>query len=375
MISVLYPGICRTDDIFTSQTREEGKHDTPTASQVSTAETQAEDDYLVKARAFPIWPHEFPCYRPDVQWFTTEVVRSPASKGFLFVKEMKTGSSTVTGITLRIAQRIAKRTGKKFKICKCRFDHSMAGDLKYYKRDRKKSFLWTVIREPNKRATSQFFHFEVSREKAEPSDRNFQKYLSHPLFSDYYLRSLVTGGYDPLNGNPIPAANRVIKDYDFIGITERMDESLVVLAMILDLELTDILYLSAKGSGGFDDGRYKGTCVYIVPAYVSPTMKTFFSEDETWKNRTTGDHHLYEAAKRSLDMTIDALGRDEVMEKLAQFKSLRKLVESECKDKVIYPCNAGGRRRQKAEGCLWNDSGCGNQCLNNATSAFLNLEL
>lgn len=338
-----------------------------TAEQISLQHQEKEDEDLqgVIPRAFPVWSEPFPCFVPDLHWWKTEVVRSPASRGFLFVKEMKTGSSTVTGVTLRIAQVMAKRLKKKFNICKSRFDHSLAFKLKYGKRDRKKSFLWTVIREPNKRATSQFFHFQVSREKKEPSDENFISYLENDVFTNYYLRSLSTRTPYIVKKprDPIEMANEIMLDYDFIGITERMDESLVVLTMLLDLELTDVLYLSAKGNGGFDDGKYDKTCVYIVPSYLSPSMKDYFSNDEDWKSRTKGDKYLYRAAQRSLDMTIDQLGRDKFNEKLSEYKRLRKLAEDSCKGQVVYPCDAGGNRLQRAPGCLWNDSGCGSPCL------------
>jgi hypothetical protein len=41
--------------------------------------------------------------------------------------------------------------------------------------------------------------------------------------------------------------NQILADYDFMGTTERMDETAVALAMLLDLPLGDILYLDAKG--------------------------------------------------------------------------------------------------------------------------------
>lgn len=330
----------------------------------------------VTPRAFPKWEGNFPCYEPEENWYATQIQRSPAHTGLLYMKEMKTGSSTLSGVTLRIAKQVALRTTTKFKICKARFDHSLAVELDYRNRIRDKSFLFTVIRKPTKRATSQFFHFQVSREKKEPSDVNFQKYLKHPLFNNYYFKSLslqrsqMAIRKKPSKLGPANSAgsivNQMLKDYDFIGITERMDESLVVLAMLLDLKLTDVLYLTAKGSGGFDDGRYNQTCVYIVPSYVSPSMKEYF-ESPAWIERTEGDELLYKAAIASLDMTIDALGRDAFDEKLADFRKARVLADEMCAHQVQYPCNADGSRRARAPGCLWNDSGCGNECLDKVT--------
>ena len=57
----------------------------------------------------------------------------------------------------------------------------------------------------------------------------------------------------------IDAANQILLDYDFIGATERMDESIVVLKMLmlLGVPLGDALYLAAKNMGRFNYGVYK----------------------------------------------------------------------------------------------------------------------
>ena len=48
--------------------------------------------------------------------------------------------------------------------------------------------------------------------------------------------------------------DKILDNYDFIGVTDRFDESLVVLQLLLGLETSDILYLSSKKSGNYDDG-------------------------------------------------------------------------------------------------------------------------
>ena len=65
----------------------------------------------VKPRAFAKWSNDtdFPCVPPDDKWWHPLVLRSPAHEGILFVKEMKTGSSTMAGVTIRIARNVARR--------------------------------------------------------------------------------------------------------------------------------------------------------------------------------------------------------------------------------------------------------------------------
>ena len=91
----------------------------------------------------------------------TSVQRSSARTGFLFEKLMKVGGSTAAGVNARIAWRLGRARG--YRWCRARWDHSSAYALDYHHRHRAQSFLWTVVREPTRRAVSQFFHFQVSR--------------------------------------------------------------------------------------------------------------------------------------------------------------------------------------------------------------------
>lgn len=319
----------------------------------------------VKPRAFPKWKSDvpFPCVPPDDRWWHPLVLRTPAHEGLLFVKEMKTGSSTMAGITIRIARNIARRLHKgKFRLCKLRFDHTSASKQDYGNRDKQKSFLFTILREPTSRAVSQFFHFHVSREKVEPSDANFKRHLlKFPYLNHYYLRDLSVKQFLPGVNNTVKVINDILNEYDFIGVTERLDESLVAIQMILGLETNDLLYLRAKGNGGYDDAATMNrTCHYIVPSFVSPGMQKFFASQK-WKRRIEGDELLYKAADESLDLTIDQLGRKDFNEKLILFRKTMALAEATCTN-VRFPCSESGALNNRTD-CLWLDSGCGVQCL------------
>jgi hypothetical protein len=151
----------------------------------------------------------------------------------------------------------------------------------------------------------------------------------------------------------IQAANKILTDYDFIGITERLDESLVAMQMILGLETTDILYTSAKGRGTWDDQGY-----YIQPSFVSPGMEKFFASD-TWLELSKGDYLLYLAANASLDRTIDFLGREHFDHKLALFRYALDLAASKCSHIGAMYSAAGFKNLTD---CLYEDAGCGNEC-------------
>jgi hypothetical protein len=114
----------------------------------------------IRLRSFPRRNTTFPCYEPEANWRSYNTVqREPARQGFFYVKTFKTASTTVMGVTLRIAFKMAERRNQQqpnttFKPCKVRFEHWPAYLLKYRQRKRDKSFLFAVLREPTQRAIS-----------------------------------------------------------------------------------------------------------------------------------------------------------------------------------------------------------------------------
>jgi hypothetical protein len=279
---------------------------------------------------------------------------------------MKTGSSTLAGVAIRIARSLGKKTkqGGREKMCKVRFDHTPAFLLKYGDRIKAKSFLWSFVRDPTQRSVSEFFHFGVSRRKMEPSDKNFLKYLRDRLYIyNYLLFDMAVDRYRrKLQTNVTKIVQSIMDDYDFIGMAERMDESLVIMKMLLQLDMNDILYLSAKHGGGYDDGGYNGTCTYIVPSFVSPGMKEYFESPE-WRKRSGGDLLLVQTVNKSLDLTIDALGRREFEEQLEQYQQAQANAQEICWPSTIVPCSPEGVNNRHNNSCLLWDSGCGYKCL------------
>lgn len=226
-------------------------------------------------------------------WNKGLVQRSPAKKGFLFVKVPKTGSTTAAGVTLRIASRVAERWQKQQQqqhqnvtaaadssaaaswappvICRNRIQHAVVQDMRYDRRDRAQSVLWSLIRDPTTRMVSHYYHFHVSRRNKDPADygeferffasrigylTNFQlKYLSlWPFDEDVMTAVGGTGGGEGTASSSsssytdpeyfVNLINKILQEYDFIGVMERTDESVVALQMILGLETEDVLYVT-----------------------------------------------------------------------------------------------------------------------------------
>lgn len=318
------------------------------------------------ARPFSRWTRQFPCFPAEADWNTIPALRRPLQKGFMYFKARKAGSSTIAGIALRIARSKAAQTPDvNTTICNTRFGHPPAWYNEYYKRDKLNSFLWTIIREPTKRHVSEFSHFRVSRDSWEPTDKNFFRHFQENAkdIDNYYLYYMKTDrAFDREKGDIYGTVQSIMSEYNFIGILERLDESLILLQMILGLQTSDILYLKSKVNGGFDDGvAYNGTCFYIVQSYVSPTMKKWFETSSLWHNYTRGDNLLYATAYKSLDLTIDRLGRQEFELLLKRFRHALQTASEKCTN-VRYPCSPSGTKNENHD-CMWTDSGCGYECL------------
>lgn len=112
---------------------------------------------------------------------------------------------------------------------------------------------------------------------------------------------------------------QILKSYNFIGIVERMDESIVALQMILGLETADVLALNSKVSG---TGKVQKT-------FVTPVMEEYFNSTE-YNNLISIDKRFYKAINKSLDKTIQNLGLAKFDVQLQQFCKFKSLIEQTC---------------------------------------------
>ena len=329
-------------------------------------------DHGVIARAYVPWgDRALPCFVPEEPHNNQPVSLPHVHQGFLFMKLMKTGGSTAAGVNIRIMKQVAQQQMKRepsshsnhFSFCQGRFEHAWGYEmLAGPGEDPARRFAWTIVREPTPRAISQFFHFVVSRQESGHSDFLFQKYLwsEKKRLSSYYLQVLSEERTSVTNANSTSIINKILSDYNFIGVTERMDETLVALMMILNVPMGTIMYLKSKTSGGYDDGG-TGSCVYIQPSHLSSGMKAFFAHAR-WNEVVQWDNLLYQAVNRSLDLTIAGLGEAKFQENLSRFRQALQMAQDRCLPREVFPCTSSGRKNPK-KSCLWKDSGCGSDCL------------
>lgn len=346
----------------------------------------------VIARAFEPWPATLPlpCFEPEGDVLDVEVYQETtnATQGFLYMKPHKCASTTAAGINLRISRNVAKRAKLNSELCDNRFSHGVYGTdyfnairaRRFSQRQPTKSFLWTILREPTQRYIS-FFFFRRVRNGFDASDQSFIEWLLNKNPAHYYLCTFKTTGFDcspksvdvmkseasvsELNSTIVDACNDILNEYDFIGVLERFDESIVVLMMLLGLSISDVLFLNGKVAGGFGPAvRPDQVCRRIPKSYVSTGMEEFFASD-AWQRRISSDSLLYQAANRSLDLTIDRLGKEHVERNVALLRHAKNAVDAHCSERIIMPCDTEGvpSRSNNETDCFVRDMGCGMDCL------------
>jgi hypothetical protein len=239
----------------------------------------------VTARAFEPWPvnRSLPCIEAEDNWSSGEVQHSSTRSGLIFLSLFKTGSTTSSGIHIRLSKHIARDHNQT--MCKTRYMHMRAYALAP-KRNRKKSFLWTIVRDPTKRVISQYFYNLYPPQT--PSDEDFLAHIGFgPDFAyNHYLHRLSTIEPDTTEWKKeVDMAQAIIKEYDFIAITERMDESLVALAMLLHVPVTHMLHLkSNKANGEYSLSSRHEVCNFLLPSHVSPGMKEYL-DSKDWQGK------------------------------------------------------------------------------------------
>jgi Galactose-3-O-sulfotransferase len=309
--------------------------------------------------------------------------KTPA--GLLFVKLQKAASSTMAGIALRIAHRVGRIKNGPDSPCASMVKH-VKSNL-YHGRDRTRSFMFSSVRDPTQRLLSYIFYTASYHNLSTTDDDKIIDMLKHRSSpgrfrekvkwdSGYQVGYLHTGpppdhvlwnSEVPDHVTDLSIIQSRIKDilehYDFLIVVERLDESLVALQLLLNLDPTDLLYVSgSKESGGWT--KMKGKCHKLIPKFVSPLVRAFLESPE-WLARNYGDFLLYHAANQSLDATIEHLGRHRFDEALKAYRLLLAQAQTTCQSKVMFPCSPEGKRQFKegAQNCYNKDWGCGYPCL------------
>jgi hypothetical protein len=152
--------------------------------------------------------------------------------------------------------------------------------------------------------------------------------------------------------NPLQVIANVwntIENYDFILVTERMDESLVAMALSIGLlwrRSGDCLKVAGSRYHFAKYAHNLVKCLPTVKSFVSSSVQEFLDSNE-WRAMNYGDFLLHQAANLSLDRTIERLGRDRFDRALTTYRRLRALETEQCAPHVKFPCL--GRRKAQSD--------------------------
>eukprot|EP00550_Attheya_septentrionalis_P003301 CAMPEP_0198290138 /NCGR_PEP_ID=MMETSP1449-20131203/8102_1 /TAXON_ID=420275 /ORGANISM="Attheya septentrionalis, Strain CCMP2084" /LENGTH=406 /DNA_ID=CAMNT_0043988587 /DNA_START=170 /DNA_END=1391 /DNA_ORIENTATION=+ len=253
-----------------------------------------------------------------------------APRGIYYIKVPKTNSTHWQDI----AKRIAGKDGKK---CFLFDQHAQVSDeLHLQNREKHRSLLFTFLREPRDWNLARYFHHYVAAHKRIPNPMDMKRFVSHNgNEQSRYIR--LTPWEDEEDSNKsqsqsraVAIAKEILRDYDFIGLVEEPELSLVVFRLLFGLEARDILYVPSALAGTITYLRLNGTCVPTGPQFVYPDVDDFMHSDE-WIRANEIDLALYKEIRKSLEATIDhVLGRDTFEAALAEHKRLMAAVVSKC---------------------------------------------
>ena len=405
--------------------------------------------------------------------------------GLLYAKVPKTGSSTVAGVMLRIADRAASRKVEQYSkhptssppnttndnatgsrkvskrniIIPARVHHALpAKELYHSQRHPTKSFMVGSVRDPASRAVSFCFYDASLKKRSEVTERSIMRMLRrHDELGRWisngrggtqlYYLSLDDVGKSAYNddhdtdgdrrnkrsssSHVIPrqsvwnrdepekvknvallrtAVQHVIYNYDFIVIQERMQESLVALALVMGVPIEDVLVVASSKRthhehetlsnssignmskfSGFTLGVNRDECVRVIAPFRTPEMDRYLRSDE-WYAMNYGDYLLHAAANAALNRTIEhVIGRSRFDRVLADYHQWNKRIAEYCSDdgaakrddnygrnrnesesRIHYPCSKSGQLQleRSKQDCYQEDFGCGYPCLDKLVTSL-----
>jgi hypothetical protein len=332
------------------------------------------------AQPFQPWKGTTWCFRSTRQ-------RGVKPYGLMLTKVHKAASSTAAGVTMRIADR--KRLNVSKNACLQYCEHWFSLRNHHSQRDRSKSFLWATVRQPHSRALSSFFFYQ-EQEGAEEQLSHLEKQVGNQLrqirkrdggeetrkgkvqeggefFGNLGLdNSIVTKDPETLAFEHIQ--KRVLQWYDFVAVTERWEESMVVMKFLLNLEYADMIVLKSKESGGYAGSWADRVCRKIPKATASPAAQEYL---QTKFRQSNADYLLYAAVNRSLDLTIELLGEERIEDGLREFRLLQALAQDNCLSKAVFPCSANGTfQHGLKKDCYKKDWGCGYLCVDRVLDEY-----
>jgi len=334
-----------------------------------------------------------------------QIPRQPM--GLCYLRIPHAAGATLKGINMRIARNFGQRHSMETCI---RHDSTVKG-MDYPQRDAK-SYLWTFVRDPTSRALSTigstlsnqlikqtskqaFFdtlndtdtvfvertlymlsnHTNLNHGIVSEGRGGFQlQYMMQTFIPEYYVNNPKYPKRIFNRNGLVDKISATFSRYDFVGLVERFDESLVAMQLLLGLETSDILHFAVNRKEQWRKARRgsKTQCResfdWEIDLLQKPLIHDYVTYSEEWYADNYGDYLLYHAASQSLDQTIMKIGLDYFSHELKKFRASMKRAQDECVPK--FPCSSDGKPQiaEAEQDCQGEGNiGCGYQCLDSLT--------
>ena len=252
---------------------------------------------------------------------------------FIFVHTHKVGGSTVRGVKDHIARKFGLQIRADWISGRKGGGHATYMEIANRAgAELEGAFLLTWVRHPVHRCLSAFNWFAVANQGIEATDDNLIKFANEEC-RDYVAKYL---------GMPEDmSAETIAKRYDFIGTTERFEESMLLLKekLPMPVALRDMLYIKCKDSlqNRTMFLRLQSKIGILNPytsyAKQSPRVRDFF-ESEQFNKSNAVDFALWHAANEMLDRQRSAFGHARIELETAKYKQLLAEADTECQPLV-----------------------------------------
>jgi len=208
-------------------------------------------------------------------------------------------------------------------------------------------FMWTVLRDPARRALSQYY-WRCDHLFQTPTTEGKVKYLTEEFGGNNQFRYIR------------PTANYTIQEvldtYGVIALTERLEESLVVLAATLKIPLSDVLYFKASKNSSEDymDG-YSHVVIHAHPdiSQEPPEVQEVLANQFQVDNAI--DYEFYAAANATLDRKIEEMN---LYSQIEVFRKFLAKAQDHC-----YVEHSPMTPVEDITDCIVDDQGCNYKCL------------
>ena len=288
------------------------------------------------AKDTPEYTRAFEAIQPRV-WSSQETISCSSDRpSITFVKLAKVASRTVWAVLQRVAHKVALRQNQPFSSC------SIQSPNLAYARDLERNATTTphlhlsFLRNPTDRLLSWYTYDRVSSAHHTPSAEALQTYVRtknvrDALYPHFVARLGLQDKWVAGKSDGATFVQHILDTYHFVGVAERLDESLVVMSLLwTELTLNDLLYVQNEQV----QGSYDPNCRYMHPVNLHTPGIQAYLESEEWRTLSQWDRLLYEKVNASLDATIATLGRERVQEQLREYRRLKEKVQVECLPKV-----------------------------------------